>query len=54
MHVTFAISHNLYGSITEKLQKYAVFKEELTSTWQMNAIYTNNTTCIIHKWYYAK
>ena len=54
MHVIFPISDNLYGSITEKLHKYTVLKEELRSTWQMDAIYTSNTTCIIHNSYYPK
>jgi hypothetical protein len=32
-------SHNLYSTITEKLQKYAELKEELTGIWQLNAVY---------------
>jgi hypothetical protein len=32
-------SHSLHCTITEKLQKYTDLKEELTSIWQLNAIY---------------
>jgi hypothetical protein len=32
-------SHNLYSTITEKLQKYTDLKDELTRIWEMNAVY---------------
>ena len=31
-------SRNVYNTITENLQKYTDLKEELTRTWQLNAV----------------
>ena len=46
-------SHKLNTTITEKLQKYAEPKGELTRTWQLNAVCTVtlelSTPCIIPK-----
>jgi len=33
-------SHNLYSTITEKLQKCVVLKDELTRIWHLNIVHT--------------
>jgi len=37
--VTMPNSHNLYSTITEKLQKCVGLKEELTRIWHLNILY---------------
>ena len=38
VEVAYSNRHNGYSTITEKLQGYADLKEELTRTWQPNAV----------------